>query len=263
MQIDGSVIVVTGASSGIGREAAVHLARRGATVWAVARSEADLEALAAEHDTVTPFVADLTDGDERARLVEAVGPIDVLVNNAGVGWNGLVEEMPFEAVRALFELNVLALIDLTQQVLPGMLERRRGHIVNIASVASFVATPPLTVYSATKFAVQGFTDGLRREMVGRPVAVTSINPGVVATRFFARADDLRRTDEIGDERNRGIPASLVAREIVRAIQFGGRPPYDVVSVPRVLGTSRLVALPGASLLVDAATSVSRRFATRR
>lgn len=143
-----------------------------------------------------------------------------------------------------------------------MLERRRGHIVNIASVASWVATPPLTMYSATKFAVQGFTDGLRRELLGRGVAVTSINPGPVATRFFARANDHRRTDEMGKEQNPGVPASLVASQIVRAIQFNGVPPYDVVAVPRALGVNRLSALPGASLLVDAASIVSRRFGPR-
>ena len=263
MRIDGAVIVVTGASSGIGEETALALARRGATVWAVARSEGPLQELAARHQNIRPFAADLTDDGARARLIETVGPVDVLVNNAGVGWNGLVEDMPAKAVRELFELNVLALIDLTQRVLPGMLERRRGHIINVASVASWVATPPLTVYSATKHAVQGFSDGLRRELLGRGVAVTTINPGPVATRFTARAEKNVPTDQLGDERMPGVPASMVADEIVRAIQLDGAPPYDVVPVPRTLAGMQFASLPGASMMLDAASVVAREFASGR
>jgi short-subunit dehydrogenase len=265
MRIDGAVAIVTGASSGIGEDVALELARRGATVWAVARSDGPLNELAARQSGIRVYAADLTDESSRTAMMGAIGPVDILVNNAGVGYNGLVEDMPRESVRQLFELNVIALIDLTQLALPGMLERRRGHIVNIASVASWVATPPLTVYSSTKFAVQGFTDGLRREMFGRGVAVTSINPGPVATRFFARAgsDAGRRTDEMGTDQNPGVPASMVTSEIITAIQVNGLPPYDVVAVPRALGASRLTSLPGASLVVDAASMVSRMFANRR
>jgi short-subunit dehydrogenase len=126
-----------------------------------------------------------------------------------------------------------------------------------------VATPPLTVYSSTKFAVQGFTDGLRRELLGRGVAVTSINPGPVATRFFARADEGDRpTDQMGDRRNPGVPVSMVTSEVLRAIQVNAIPPYDVVTVPRALGTSRLSGLPGASQVLDAVSVVSRRFLRR-
>jgi short-subunit dehydrogenase len=263
MKLDGAVALVTGASSGIGEDIAVQLAKKGARVWATARSEDALRAVASRQSGIEVFPADITDEGARAAVVEAAGPVDVLINNAGIGWNGLVEDMPFSAVRQLYEVNVLALIDLTQRALPGMLERKRGHIVNIASVASFVATPPLTVYSSTKFAVQGFTDGLRRELLGRGVAVTSINPGPVATRFFARADEGDRpTDEMGNDRNPGVPVSMVTSEVLRAIQVNGIPPYDVVTVPRALGTSRLSGLPGASQVLDAVSMVSRRFARR-
>ncbi len=259
MRIQGLSVVVTGASSGIGRETAALLARRGARVWAVARSEELLEELAATQSGITPIVADLTDERQRAAVVDSAGTVDVLVNNAGIGWVGAVEEMPASRVSQLFELNVLALIDLTQRVLPGMLERRRGHVVNLASVASWVALPPLTVYSATKFAVQGFSEGLRRELAGRGVSVSTINPGPVATQFGPRAQvEDRATEELGGGVMIGVPPSMVARAVLRSVRMAGCPGYATVAVPRVLGASRLASVPGLRWVVDAAALVSRR-----
>lgn len=245
-------VVVTGASSGIGRATALLLASKGARVTAVARSSGPLDELAAESAGITPLVADLTLDAGRAALVDAAGAVDVLVNNAGIGWLGQVEDMPAEQVRKLFDINVLALVDLTQRVLPGMLSRRRGHIVNVASVASWVSIPPLTVYSATKFAVQGFSDGLRREVAGRGVRVTTINPGPVATRFGARAqfeDPL--TERMGDSKMPGVPASVAARAVGRAIRMRGCPGYASIAVPRIVGLARFSCLPGARFVVDA------------
>ncbi|MGH8921743.1 MAG: SDR family NAD(P)-dependent oxidoreductase, partial [Actinomycetes bacterium] len=108
MRIRGSTVVVTGASSGIGRDAAARLAARGAKVWAVARNRPRLEDLAAHHPGITPFPADVSVEADRAALVEAVaaaGPVDVLVNNAGLGWSGLIQDMPADEVRKLFEVN--------------------------------------------------------------------------------------------------------------------------------------------------------------
>ena len=258
MQLRDLSVVVTGASSGIGRAAAVLLAAKGARVWAVARSEGPLEELATDTPGITPVVADVAVDEDRAAVVDRAGPVDVLVNNAGIGWLGAVEDMPPEQVRKLFEINVLGLVDITQRVLPGMLERGRGHVVNVASVASWVAVPPLTVYSATKFAVQGFSEGLRREMAGRGVVVTTINPGPVATRFGHRArseDPL--TERMGDGVMPGVPVSLAARAIVRAIRMGAAPGYATISVPRVVGLARLAALPGARLVVDAGALLTR------
>lgn len=245
-------VVVTGASSGIGRATAVRFAARGARVTAVARSREPLDDLARSHSRITPVVADLSVEADRTAVVDGAGPVDVLVNNAGIGWIGSVEAMPADQVQKLFSINVLALIDLTQRVLPGMLDRRRGHVVNVASVASWVSIPPLTVYSATKFAVQGFSDGLRREVAGRGVKVTTINPGPVATRFGARArfeDPL--TERMDDQTMPGVPASVCARAVTRAVRMGGGPGYGTIAVPRLLGVARLSALPGARFVVDA------------
>lgn len=258
MRVRGLNVVVTGASSGIGRATAVLLAAKGARVTAVARSRGPLDELAAAHPGITPVVADLSVEADRASVAEGAGAVDVLVNNAGIGWLGPVETMPAEQVRKLFGLNVLALIDLTQRVLPGMLDRRRGHVVNVASAASWVAIPPLTVYSATKFAVQGFSDGLRREVAGRGVSVTTVNPGPVATRFGARArfeDPL--TERMDDGLMPGVPASMVARAVARAVRMGSLPGYSSIAVPRPVGLLRLVVLPGGRLVMDAVAVATR------
>jgi uncharacterized protein len=256
MRVQDRAVIVTGASSGIGRETALLLAKRGARVWAVGRNEARLKEVADTDPRIQPFVADVKDDDDRARLVGAVDEVDILINNAGLGWTGTVEEMPAADVRNLFETNVLALIDLTQRVLPGMLQRKRGHIVNVASIGGYVSTPPFTVYCATKFAVQGFTDGLRRETLGRGVDVTLVNPGPINTRFLGRAN-VGDTSEVEAHSTPGVPAWVVARAIARAIRFGGVPGYDTVAVPRLVGVARLGAAPGVSMLLDAGARLTR------
>jgi short-subunit dehydrogenase len=263
MRVRRSAVVVTGASAGIGRAVAVRLARKGALVWAVARSEGALEELAGAEPNVVPFVADLASDADRAALVEAVGRVDVLVNNAGIGISGLVEGTPAEQVRHLFEVNVLGLIDLTQRVLPGMIERRHGHIVNMASAASWASTPPITVYSASKFAVLGFSQGLRRELRGRRVTVASIHPGPVATAFATRAFTGDRLTEQFDAYSMvGIPAAMVARAVERSIRLAGVPGYGEITVPRALGVVRLAQLPVVNSLLDVAGLMTRRVAAR-
>lgn len=252
--------MVTGASSGIGRDAAVRLARRGAHVWAVARNGDRLAALAEECDGITPFVADVSVDGQRAALVEAVGDIDVLVNNAGLGWSGVIADMPAGEVRRLFEINVIGLIDLTQRVLPGMLARRHGHIANIGSVAGWISAPPLSVYSATKFAVAGFSEGLRRELLGKGVSVGLIAPGPIATEFFARSEGM--TDGKGAAMNSSgaPPVSIAGRAVVRSIRMAGIPGWDTIAVPRVAGLSRLGAVPGLARLVDVVSVLTRKTA---
>jgi len=251
--------VVTGASSGIGWEIALVLARKGAQVLAVARSEDDLEQLAGMHPNITSHVADLGVPEERASLARSAGDVDILVNNAGLGWSGLVEDMPAERVRLLFEVNVMALVDMTQQVLPGMLERKRGRIVNVASVVSWVSAPPFTMYAATKFAVQGFSEGLRREVAGRGVAVSTVNPGPIATKFWTRSGgEDRPSQHLGGALKIGLPPSLAAKAVLRAVRLGAFPGYGTITVPRLLGFTRLAAVPGLRMVVNAGSLVSRQ-----
>src|SRR3954469_5644331 len=253
MRVRGVNAMVTGASSGIGRATAVLLARKGASVWAVARSEGALKELASEHPSIRPVVADLTDEAARRDVMAQAGTLDVLVNNAGMGWMGLVEDMPFDEVRRLYELNVLALIDLSLQCLPRMLDARRGHIVNMSSAAAWVTFPPLSVYGSTKWAVQGFSEGLRRELNGRPVSVTTINPGPVTSRFGSRAHATQLpTDALVEGGWVGVPASWVARAVVRAVHLGAWPGYSTIAVPRIVGLSRIGGLPVTQWIVDLA-----------
>lgn len=254
MRVRGRLILVTGASSGIGRATALRLARGGATVVAAARNAERLETLSASHPGITAVPCDVTLEADRVRLVAEAGPVDVLVNNAGVGWMGLVESMPAADVRTLIETNVVALIDLTQRVLPGMLERGLGHVVNVASVASWVSFPPYTVYSATKWAVQGFSEGLRRELLGRGVTAATVNPGPIATEFFARSAG---ATEPSGEPTVGPGTGLVARAVARSIRLRHVPGYQTISVPRPIGLARLVGLPGTARLVDVAALPSR------
>jgi len=252
VRIKGRTAIVTGASSGIGRSIALLLARRGATVVASGRNAERLAEVAAGSDRIVPVIGDIRDVAHRAELVEAAlgvaGTVDILVNNAGIGWAGRIELMSEADVRAVFDTNVLTLIDLTQRVLPAMKEQHRGHISNIASVVGFVATPPLSVYSASKWAVQGFSDGLRREHLGDGITVSCINPGPTSSRFLPRAiaADQSEVPSVPS----GIPPWLVAFAVERGIRFGRLPGFGQITVPRVLGLMRLAELPGVRAGLD-------------
>jgi len=192
----GQVVVITGASSGIGAATARRLAWGGARLVLTARRRDLLEALARELDpsgeNVLAVPADITSEVDRHRLVgEAVvkfGRIDALVNNAGYGTRGPVERVPLELIRKNFETNLFSLIALTQLVLPPMRERGSGCIVNIGSVAGRIARPLSSIYDSTKHALEAVTDGLRGELKPFGVRVTLIRPGFIVTEFTAAAD---------------------------------------------------------------------------
>ena len=260
MELRDRTVVVTGASSGIGTETVRALAGRGARVIATARREDRLQALADEVPGVVPVAADVTDPAGRARIGAQAGQVDVLVNNAGVGYFGLVEQMTGEDVEQLFEVNVVAAIALTRDVLPGMLERERGAIVNVSSVGAFVAIPPLTVYSATKFALQGFSEGLRREVAGRGVSVHTVNPGLTRSEFVVAAQGAGNPLVQAGFNAAGLPPWTVANAVVRAIESDRRPGYAEVAVPRVAGFARLAALPAVSRWIDLASIPGRYLA---
>ena len=260
MNLRDRTVVVTGASSGIGTETVRALAGRGARVVATARREDRLEALANEVPGVVPVTADVTDPAGRARISAQAGHVDVLVNNAGVGYFGMVELMTGEYVERLLEVNVLAAIALTKEVLPGMLERERGAIVNVSSVAAFLAVPPLTVYSTTKFALQGFSEGLRREVAGRGVSVHTVNPGVTRSEFVVAAQGAANPLVQAGFNATGLPPWTVANAVVRAIEADRRPGYAEVAVPRAIGLARLAAVPSVSRAIDLASIPGRYLA---
>jgi NAD(P)-dependent dehydrogenase (short-subunit alcohol dehydrogenase family) len=190
------VVIITGASAGIGEATARRLARAGARLVLVARRAERLEALARELDPggtrllVVP--ADVTVEADRRRLVEAAlakfGRIDALVNNAGYGTRGPVEMVPLELIRRNYETNVFSLIALTQLVVPHLRAQGSGRIVNIGSVAGRIARPFSSIYDSTKHALEAITDGLRGELKPFGLEVVLIRPGFILTEFVEAAN---------------------------------------------------------------------------
>ena len=192
----GQVIIVTGASAGIGEATARRLARGGAKVVISARRLDRLETLARELDpsgaNVLVVAGDVTSDADRRKLVAATlqkfGRIDGLVNNAGYGTRGPVEIASIDVIRKNYETNVFSLIALTQLVLPSMRERGTGCIVNIGSVAGRIARPLSSIYDSTKHALEALTDGLRGELKPFGVRVSLIRPGFILTEFVDAAN---------------------------------------------------------------------------
>ena len=180
-------ILVTGASSGIGFETAKELARLGHTVFAGARRVALMEPL--REFGVTPVELDVTSEESIAECLEAVGPVDVLVNNAGYGYFGPIECVSLEEARRQLEVNLFGLAALTKAVLPGMRSRGFGRIVNIGSVAGKAAMSFGGWYNISKFAVEAFSDALRIEMKPFGVSVVLIEPGTIKTAWGDIAAD--------------------------------------------------------------------------
>lgn len=190
MDSTSSVWLVTGCSTGFGRELSRILLQRGNRVVVTARNPAALDefaenanALLAALDVTLPLqIADVV------RQAEArFGRIDVLVNNAGYGYLSAVEEGEDDEVRAMFETNVFGLANMTKAVLPGMRERRRGHIVNISSMGGLIGFPGIGYYNATKFAVEGLSEALAKETAPLGIKVTIVEPGPFRTDWAGRS----------------------------------------------------------------------------
>jgi len=221
MRIEGASALVTGASSGIGAALADALARAGATVALVARRADALATVAARLPAgrAEGFPCDVRDEAGVARTVAAVerrfGPIDLLVNNAGIGrYLPFLETAPEESA-AILETNLHGALALTRAVLPGMLARGRGHVVNVASIAGRIGSRNHTIYCASKFALAGFSESLAQELEGTGVGVTLVNPGIIATGFF---DHASFESFPSGARARAIAPARVADAIVRAVE---------------------------------------------
>jgi NADP-dependent 3-hydroxy acid dehydrogenase YdfG len=220
------VVLITGASSGIGEACARRLAGDGYQVALVARRVDRLQSLASEISSAggqaLPVELDVSKLDEIQSGVEVVlehfGSIDVLVNNAGFGRLKWLEDMdPIADIRSQIDVNLTGLIWMTHAVLPHMIAQQRGHIINMASTAAFVATPTYTVYAATKFAVRGFTEALRREVGIWGVHVSGLYPGAVDTEFQQHTAAKRKTGITTPKRLR-LSADDVARTVSHLLQ---------------------------------------------
>lgn len=260
MDLDGRTILVTGASSGIGRAIAVDLASAGARVLAVARNEAALGSLAAEAPNVAPMPCDLADTGARTALLDGLGPLDAVVNNAGTAWVGALTDMADDDVTRVLTLNLEAVIAICRAVVPTMLERDAGHIVNIGSILGFAPGPPLTVYSATKAAVHAFTEGLRREVVGTGVRVSLVAPGPVkGTDALEGAGDEGATAVLQQAFDAfGTSAEEVAGAVRNALEHDARPTTRTITVPRIAGLTRAASIPGADWALDQGFGLLRK-----
>jgi len=180
-------VLVTGASSGIGRATALELAGRGHTVFASARRVGELDQLARANEKIEAVPMDVTDGESvraAAARVEELSDgygVDVLVNSAGYALGGPVEALSAEAVQHQFQTNVFGLLDVTRAFLPRMRERRNGRIINVSSVVGRVVFPGMGVYAATKYALEALSDALRMELAPFDVSVVLVEPGFVKT----------------------------------------------------------------------------------
>ncbi|MCS6777911.1 MAG: SDR family NAD(P)-dependent oxidoreductase [Chloroherpetonaceae bacterium] len=252
-------VLITGASSGIGEATARLFAQKGDRVAIISEQERDLhrvaEAIHAERGEAIAIVADFSHPEQVegliARVEEATGPLDVLVNNAGIGLGAPIVESRPEQMRLLFEVNFFALVSLCQQALAVMGPRRRGHIINVSSAAGRFGSPGVGIYSATKGAVHAFTQALRIEASVYPVFVSEVLPISVRTRFFNNVQG-----KTYQPSGVVLTSDAVARSIVRCTR-SARPPAEVLPYPPVRLAFVLDALfPG--LMARLATLKYRR-----
>src|SRR5215831_19105457 len=185
MRVEGKVVLITGASEGIGAACAAEFARHGGKLSLTARNDAALARAGGPGALVTP--GDITDAETRRRVVERTlerfGVIDILINNAGVGLYSPSWRADMDETRRMWEVNYFAMLGMIQLVVPHMRERRDGTVVNVGSIGGKMTLPWLTLYSTTKYAVGSLTEGLRMELRRDNVHVMLVCPGYVQTRF--------------------------------------------------------------------------------
>ncbi|MEO7429405.1 MAG: SDR family oxidoreductase [Acidimicrobiales bacterium] len=248
MKIDGSVALVTGASSGIGAATAVELAKRGATVVVTARRDAELEATAkrCQEHTAASFAitGDLGLAGEGDRIVgaavERLGRVDIVVNNAGISLHRPALGTSAVDVEHVMRVNFLSAVQTTMAALPGMVERKRGSVLNITSVAGYIPNPNESAYGASKAALSLWSHGLAVDLHGTGVHVGVLSPGPIDTPIW-------EFDETPSSyKGRKYPPEVVAVGVAKMIE------RETVhaTVPRRFGAVALMyALPGLSRMV--------------
>jgi NAD(P)-dependent dehydrogenase (short-subunit alcohol dehydrogenase family) len=235
--IKGKVAVVTGAGSGIGRALAYDLARRGATL---AISDVDLKGLAetAKHLRVIGARVheqrlDVTDRAAVLAYADIVaaefGTVNIVINNAGIAFSGDVEEMTFEQIERVMDVDFWGVVNGTKAFLPYLIASGEGHVINISSLFGLLSMPSQSAYNAAKFAVRGFTESLRQEMIlaGHPVEVTCVHPGGIKTAIARNSGavegkDVAKLAEFFDAKLAKTSPESAAKSILRAV-IGNRP----------------------------------------
>lgn len=222
MDIHGKIAVITGASSGIGRATALELARRGAHVVLAARRAELLEDVAGECRKLgvraQTVVTDVRDRDACRNLIAAAGDVDILVNNAGFAIYDAAEEARIEEMRDMMDTNFFGAVNCTQAVLPLMLARRTGSIVNVGSITGIMGFARMGAYCASKFAIAGWTEALRDEVIGKGVSVALVCPATTDTDFFVKAE--RGKMPAASRLILAVPPQRVARAICASAADG-------------------------------------------
>jgi NAD(P)-dependent dehydrogenase (short-subunit alcohol dehydrogenase family) len=252
-QFADKVVVITGAGSGIGRALSLEFARRGARVALSDVNTANAEETAKlAGDNARAYTLDVADRAAVLAHAEEVagefGGVNVVVNNAGVALGATVEEMAFEDYDWLMGVNLGGVVNGTKAFLPHLIASGDGHVVNISSVFGFVGVPTQSAYNAAKFAVRGFTEALREEMLlaRRPVAVSCVHPGGIKTNIVRNArnvGDDREKAAVGFERIAKTTPEKAAQTILRGIErksariLVGPDAYVIDAIPRVLGSA--------------------------
>jgi uncharacterized protein len=253
VQLAGARALVTGATGGIGGAIARALHARGAQVVLSGRREEQLEELRASlGDRAEAIPADLAERDGASRLAEAAGAVDVLVANAALPASGRVEDFDPDEIDRALDVNLRAPIQLTRALLPGMLERRRGHVVLVSSLSGKVGSPRSGIYSATKFGLRGFAAGLREDVEPRGLGVTVVFPGFVSEAgFFAESGvrlprwvATRTPEQVASSVVRGIERERAELDVAPlSLRIGTRiaelAPVTAARVQRRLGSERI------------------------
>lgn len=243
MELINKNIVITGASSGIGEMVAIKVAELGARPILLARSVNKLQMISERINQQTnaqSLYYQLDVGNiEQVQVVfqqiyNEVGSIDILLNNAGFGVFDTFLEADFADLENMFQINVLGLMACTKEVLPNMLEKNSGHIINIASQAGKLATAKSSGYAATKHAVLGFTNSLRMELRGTNIHVSAVNPGPIATSFFDVAD--KSGNYVKSVKKYMLKPDYVADQIVKLMIH----PKRELNLPRWMNTGSVL-----------------------
>jgi short-subunit dehydrogenase len=228
------IILITGASSGIGKDTAIEFAKLGANIVLVARKKDKLEQTANElkkfGTSILTYPCDVSNRDqvkEMSKIVlEKFGSVDILVNNAGYAVYGYVSDLTIDEIESQMETNYFGMIYCTKNFLPSMLKKKSGHIVNVASVAASFGLPGIASYCASKFAMLGFSEGLKHELKDTGVGITVVSPIMVRTNFFEHPSFEKMT--------KFSPVSLNSKTVAKTILKASNSSRLEIIVPSVV-----------------------------
>ena len=233
MTFKDKIIVITGASSGIGRSAAIEFANKGAKLALVARRKEKLDELAQSLSKSTEVLVCQCDVSDKAQVesmaaqvLDKFGKIDILVNNAGFAIYGTVSDLSIEDIESQMRTNYLGMVYCTKNFLPTFQKQNSGHIVNVASVAASFGLPGIASYCASKFAMLGFSEGLKHELRGTDIGVTVVSPIMVRTNFFDH--------ESFDKMPKYSPTSLDPKTVAKTILAASESSRLEIIVPGIV-----------------------------